>query len=50
MSMESNSFDKILKDLVDDFGGAEIFCEDNHFRLNKKLNFKLEHVLDVHDY
>ena len=23
---------------------------NNHFRLNKKLNFKLEHVLDVHDY
>lgn len=35
--MESNSFDKILKDLVDDFGGAEIFCEDNRFRLNKAL-------------
>lgn len=37
MSMESNSFDKILKDLVDDFGGAEIFCEENHSRLNKAL-------------
>ena len=37
MSMESISFDKILKDLVDDFGGAEIFCEENHSRLNKAL-------------
>lgn len=37
MLIESNSLDKILKDLVADFGGAEIFCEENHFRLNKAL-------------
>lgn len=37
MLIDSNFFDKILKDIVDDFGGAEIFCEDNRFRLNKAL-------------
>ena len=37
MLIDSFFFDKTLKDLVDDFGGAEIFCEDNRFRLNKAL-------------
>lgn len=37
MSIESNSLDKILKDLVAGFGGAEIFCEENYSRLNKAL-------------
>jgi len=37
MLIDSFFFDKTLKDIVDDFGGAEIFCEDNRFRLNKAL-------------
>lgn len=37
MATESNSFEIILKALMDDFGGPEIFSEENHSRLNKAL-------------
>lgn len=37
MPTESNSFEIILKALMDDFGGPEIFSEENEPRLNKAL-------------
>lgn len=37
MPIESNSFEIILKALMDDFGGSEIFCEENEPRLTKAL-------------
>lgn len=37
MATESNSFEIILKALMDDFGGPEIFSEENYSRLNKAL-------------
>lgn len=37
MATESNSFAIILKTLMDDFGGPEIFSEENEPRLNKAL-------------
>ena len=37
MATESNSFEIILKALMNDFGGPEIFSEENHSRLNKAL-------------
>lgn len=37
MATESNSFEIILKALMDDFGGPEIFCEENEPRLTKAL-------------
>ena len=37
MPTESNSFEIILKALMDDFGGPEIFSEENEPRLTKAL-------------
>ena len=37
MATESNSFEIILKALMDDFGGPEIFSEENEPRLTKAL-------------
>jgi uncharacterized protein (TIGR02145 family) len=37
MSKKTNSFEQILKKIVNDFGGVEIFSEENYARLNKAL-------------
>lgn len=37
MSVEKNNFETILKKIVKDYGGVEIFSEENQSRLNKAL-------------
>jgi uncharacterized protein (TIGR02145 family) len=37
MSVEINNFETIIKKIVEDYEGLEIFSEENHSRLNKAL-------------